>query len=832
MPFADVASWANWNRTTQEPVCPQDVPAVTPGDLPAAEAEGWKLPVPTEGGWEEVTTAELKRRLTKKKDEVLAEHKRTFLQAPLVALMLRSDAQVELPPGVQLRSEGRLRFHGTKRRLLVVHLTATAVAGLRPEGQDERVPVQAFVQLQHLEHLLRAIVDAAKAPDGPCMWPVYLPKLCDALRFTEEAMVAGIEGSMDRLPLWKRVLYWFRIYIPPGGGPFLRIMEQQTGPEVTFGFARNQFFAQQLWVLGAFCLLWVCIGSKPESTGGDRVKFEICKLFVVLWGIFVAFRKQEMTDHMFQEGWQRPLIPNPHYEELDSRVLACWRTWGKMFLIGAPVLIAFTVCVNLTVLGATQLIIYEAFVWGDCAHLDCADPQVKHGFWGWVAEVGTDVLLAILFELFFAVGEALAEWLASLRNHKYEHDHNMSVKMLNLVLAAIERISTFGVMAFVFAPQWEEPPAGDSLDLERPCDDLIFGDGSLFCLQRRLPAPFRREIVRRLLHGPFFTAVFVKILVKVFAPKVAEGLDLLARRTTVDCWRPAKAVVHFVTRVLALIFSHDGDSVGCLDFIRYGWPFSDVVVHGSVQKEEGPMPWEELAACAHDATAAASRVLGTALGRVGALGRVAWSVGGKGKPAPNPVETPEQAPVCAVPVVEQDVAGAEMEQKDLLLRVLDEGVRKPFQPAEELLDIEMSFLWIVFFAQMFPIGVLTMLLGRVTMCKTNMAKLLYAQRRIFPEPSILIRAADIAFVRAAAFGAVGWSAGLTLMTYNDSLWRWNWGARAAVAVIVTLWLIAASGIAMAHSDRGWLVVTSSVGVVMVVGFLVLAYFENRQEGAA
>jgi len=651
----------------------------------------------------------------------------------------------------------------------------------------------------------------------------------------EEVMLAGAGPDREQLQLWQRVLYWLRMYIPPGGGPFLNLLEEQVGPGTAFHFARTQFFAQRLWALALFAILWIIVAPEPPENGEigfQRTKWEVCKLLLLGWGTWVAAGRQRLTRGM-RNKYRRQATPNPAYDPSQKNHKRTQLL--KLSFVAVPVLVVFTLAVNMTVVGITQLIAVETFVWGDCMKLGCVDPVEKHGFVGWLVEVGTDVVLVLLFELFFVLARLLAGWLASLRNYKEKNTLKMATEVLILVLASVERVSTFGVLAFVFAPQWERPPSGDEVDMSRPCNDLWFGSVSLFCLQRRLPTRTRRIVLRRLLNGPFVTAPFIAIIVKVILPKVADWLYALSRRTGANCWRPLKAVADFITRTLACIFAFEHDAVGGPRFLWSGWPFSDLSnirgAHWEEVKLDATAPWEEPTLCvqasirtnfsAAEAAAKGAATLADALAHFGPPPiHLAWHDMPFGGEAAN--DEPEQA--GETPTL--DVTGQDNSREALIDRGLEEGVRKPFEPACELMEAEMTFLWIMLFAPILPRGVIPTMLAHVVEIKSDLTKLLFVRRRPFPEPALVVRTVDRAFIRSAVFGAVGWSAGLSVITYNDNLWRWHWAERAAAAVGVGLWLVVSAAIAMAHADRAWLAVVLAVGAILALLFVMASAFTN------
>lgn len=833
----------------------------------------WTRPISRSGTWAEVTAAELVRRASSKLDAVRAQQKRVLRQAPLVGLLLdcsacaaelagaegdidycgsdgspgsasglgsgddgrlwegRSSAEVRrlLPQSLGVSAECGLTFHGAPRRLLLLHL-AEPPEGAAPAAQLSALRGLAWEAIK----VLQPSPAREEETQGPLVWPIYGSRVCKVVIAMEEAMLTGLVGGAEG-PVWRRILAWLRICTPMGGGPFLRLLHRQFGPSVAFAFAWKQYFTQQLWLLAVLCVVWLFVGGTPSEGFRQWVIWEVCKFVVLVWGVLVAFRWRGLPPGAFAGSGCSPAAVVPvtaaiaAAPTLDAPAQVTGEGGGpipgslwKLILIGAPVLVAFTTVVNLTVLGFTQLMVYEIFIWGDCAVLGCTSPQQKHGYSGLLVEISTDVLLALIFELYFALAQELAERLAALRHIPGCMDFRLSVDILVLVLASVERSGTFGALAFVFVPQWVEPPHGDTIDINGYCGDLWFGSSSVFCMQRRLPAKVRRNLLKKVMKGPFFVAPFIAMLIKVIIPLVARALDRFARNHGKDCWGPCRCVTFFVARTCALIFSYDGDHVGCLRFIFKGWPFGEPTSvrgpNGELEREDPLMAWEDI-----ENLNTANRASSPARG---VLDRAQAAVAQKfnKRVQDSPVST--RASVATVGQV--DVVGQELCRKDLILRALSECARKPFEPESELLEVQMSFLWLLLFSPILPMGILPTLLSQVVKMKTDIAKMLHARRRPFPDDDSCLRSTQMAFVSAAAFGAVGWSIGLSLITYNDDLWRWPWGARAGLAVGLTLWLIAAAAVALAHADRAWLAVVSAVGVALGSSFLVFSYFVNSE----
>jgi len=145
-----------------------------------------------------------------------------------------------------------------------------------------------------------------------------------------------------------------------------------------------------------------------------RVLWELTKVNIILWGCFVAGRKQQflqksqgkahgtvMSELFKLMGKAEDPSPrsemsprqrsnsaitfhntgstsNPDFVRIDCKQLLC--RWAKLLFVVVPVLAAFILLVNGTLLGVAQLLVYLTFIWGDCVNLGCRSPDVKHGF--------------------------------------------------------------------------------------------------------------------------------------------------------------------------------------------------------------------------------------------------------------------------------------------------------------------------------------------------------------------------------------------------------------------------------------------------------------------
>jgi len=374
------------------------------------------------------------------------------------------------------------------------------------------------------------------------------------------------------------------------------------------------------------------------------------------------------------------------------------------------------------------------YVWGDCYHLGCRDPSEKHGFLGVIVEILSDILLAIVFELFFGLENALARWIADLRNYEYRSDYVFCVEVIKLGLCCLERLGFIGSLAFAFVPQWTEPRAGESIALNADCSDLFMGSSSFNCLQRRLPLEQRRLVFEALTKGPFCVAPFVSIIVKVIVPLVVHKLVKISHRPKGSgILESLRCVLFFpwrgLYRILSVIFVYDCDVVnrGCCSYILRGRPFRKI----------------------------------------------------------EP---------CSV-----DLTGSELE---ISKRALSQAQRKVLEPADELLELQMSFLWVVFLMPIRPEGVLITLVARIMAIHFGLVKILYVRRRPFPTSDKVMRQVHSSFMLGVMMGSIGWTTGLSFLTYNDDIWRWGVWGRVAMVSIYSWWVLSVVVVMLVYNSIG------------------------------
>lgn len=688
-----------------------------------------------------------------------------------VLLPLSLKGSVDLPPAcdtgvVKVLARETVEMCGQLSQLLVVQLAAPRVA-----------PCEQLVELRN--HFLPVL-----PAEGVNFWPLHSPGVSAAIFTTEERppkkAASDVKAKLKRWLLGP--FYWLHILVPAGGGDLVKVLLEHYGPSVAMNFAWSLFNLQNLWILAPLAITCAVCNHKffkPDGTQTERILWEAAKLCYVLWGAVVWFRR----------GWfLKPIEPEGEMHRLSSKGAAsmtmsfvdigCWGyfwRWAVLFVAVVPILAMYILLVNGVLLCVAQILVWLTYVWGDCVKLGCRDPQTKHKFLGWLAEVSVDVVLAIIFEIFFAIAPLLAKCFVSLRNYQFRDQKRISMGMLLLVIACIERIGTFGMFAFLFVPQWVEP-TGDVVNLEVNCNDLLLGDCSFFCLQRKLPVAARRAVFERSLRGPFCVAPFICLLMKAIVPRVAELLDRgvrrLQRRMKLGC-----CAISFIVRLLTLFFSYDGDTVGGCTYVRSGWQW----------KRQTQLEAE---------------------GKLEAKGEELESASDKLQPA-----AAAAGPNYARPA-------------DLIQEAILQGARKPWEPECVLLDLETKFVWVLFFGPLYPFGLLLTLGAAFLSVKFDLGRLLIVRRRCLPERDTLVRAQQRAFLRGAVIAALGWSIGLSLLTYNNDLWKWhNW--KTVISIGLASWLGAAASIILVHADVGYSWVAVAVTAVLIMAGIVLTFYGKQ-----
>jgi len=642
---------------------------------------------------------------------------RAVLDSPALVGMLVDPGFLEkekCPEDVQIVSRVSVTFCDSECDLMVLRL--------RDAGQ-----LAPCLQLKKLGDQLHPASKEFRVDGGPWLW-CYKPRLlCRAVLAMDSLHKQDSFYSCIR-----EFLNNARILRSDQCNVFYLELQKRFGRSVAYSFAWSHYYTQCLWILAIFCFLWACLGVSPSEEGkiregSDRIAWEIAKALVAVWSfcvVIVGWNVNNVLDIEDEAG--NPIVSTKNYFAQDETKILNpdykegrhqeGQTWTKMLLIALPLLLLFQGLVMFTMMSWIMLTLYMAYVWGDCVEIskyrECRGPDVKHGFLGVLADIGADILLALLFELLYAICGALAQLVVSFRNYELLENVTYAESMLVAILDGVERVSAFGLLAFIFVPRWSDDedicdPHKTTYDCD--CSDVflysLFGNSALGCLQRRLHITDRRIRFEKALKGPFVVAPFVVIIVKVLSPLLARYLNRCARdahccgllccRFCCSIWRP-------VTRILGLIFYFDGDGVGGICFVAKGWPY------GEIEAEKVEIIDEN-----------ASEILFV------------------------------------------------RESKTSLTTALHEATKKEFEPTGELLELKLNLLLVSCFAPVMPIGAITTLIGWWLDGRFDLIKLLNVRRTSFPTDVDVLHKTHRMFTLCAAFASFTFSIGLSLLTYHE-----------------------------------------------------------------
>jgi len=577
----------------------------------------------------------------------------------------------------------------------------------------------------------------------------------------------------------------------------IHITANHYGGSAAFPFAWTRHYARALWAFIAVLLPPACILGAllrggmmtvelEESTVGslEHVLWEIIKLASVVWMLLVAKYWQSpdlsggmpVRDPRPVEGW------SPRCGNTASAVLAALNAVVVVFVV-----LFIAQCLFVFVFW---LEVYLAYEWGDCINLGCRDAETKWGFLGWLVSITPGILEAILFALYTEVSILVVDLLLWIRNYQFLEARMLFRFAALVTVEAIGKLGTFGILALVFVPEWDDestlsglPPNFSSMTSAEQriarndvdCSDLpdvaIFGRSSLLCLRRRLDSDYRRWLFQAAMKGPFVVAPFVAILIKVLLPIVLQKFQACfwgcERRQRTTGKKPCCScpVTHFIIRAAGLIFAYDGGKVGCLRFLCYGNPFQPE----DTKEAEDKVPDSHAQVIEPDTSSGMSD--GSTHSEL------------------------HDADTNADSTVKGDKLALKPRPK-LIRRAQREVLEKVFNPENIVLDNLLSIQWVGFFAAVWPWGCIPTLAAWILQTRAAFALLLISKRRAFPEPPYALQRVAQVFILVMAHVAALWHVALSIVTYNSRLSTTPAGvivgllAGLWLAVVLLMWLAA------------------------------------------
>lgn len=660
---------------------------------------------------------------------------------PETAVLIRRDVMEEISARV---SEWPIYIAGT-----VNYLGAPCrVFLLRPPSTRDAIPPCTLTA-----NLARQVEDVVKKDHtaGYWVWPVHVPKVAEAVIAKEMAS----SRNYKKCVCLNCVLRVLSIRTPPLDGMFMTTLRNHYGTNVEFAISSTSFYVQCLWGLFPVCVLYEVVYYASPRSWAD-VEYRVMWGCIVVWGAICARRAWwRVQKSYFPSGMTPHSIRRPRSQQ------PLWLRWVCFVFLALPALFCIWLCLFLIFVGVTMLLLDVIYNWGDCFHLGCRDAEMKHGFLGWLVGVACDILLVILFEILAACGGGLADWIGSLRDHEYEHEHKTLVNGILSGFAAFESLAFRGCLAFMFVPQWYPPNESNPSLL---CETWMLKN---WCrTQGNLDVATRRWVFERLTKGPFCVAPFVGILMKVIVPRLTHFLNISVHRRCVAKFRgcvPLRALLRF----LSVIFTYDGDHVGGLfGFPLYGWPFQELKItefHCDVSLPLGELELE---------SDYRGPILPESTSKVVGKPPIATTVGIQ-------AEENQEDRSFGVPLV----------AKEQLKEALQQFVRKEFEPESELLENQLSFMNVLFFGPMMPVGVFFTLGAKILEINFDLVKMMAVRRKVAPQSAAVLRRSLVTFMTGALFSSIGWYLALWLLTYNDRLYEWGmWGP--AILLLALVWMVA------------------------------------------
>eukprot|EP00439_Symbiodinium_sp_Y106_P061208 s1840_g9.t1 len=701
---------------------------------------------------------------------------KTLVKVPAVALMLpmplNDDAQEALrdikQAGIEIVISAETSFWESPRMLYI----------LKIEPDETKSPVG---QLQKFLEVVAEATLPVKPPDGPWLWSLHEPDVAAAL------LVCEVMGDSENC-FW-RLLRNLRILTPVCALEQQRHVKEQYAPSTTYVLAWMNQYTQGIWPLLVLTVPFA-IFVEEDRLNEASWEFYALQAVVILWAIFMIgrsrhrssfvqsyeagesktwaadFNKVKITKRqilrriMSQTGagsefaamvnlslgrvQHHPATQNPDHKKMVHHRL--WVAWCLLLsVLGCLICLVLAGLFLLFTMELKFILIYE---WGDCYHLECHDPAIKHGFSGVLSMIGCDILLALTLNV--ATGElckAFAYRIAKTWNFRSMILRQFVEHFTAITIDIVATIGMFSYLAFAFLPEWETTTPTEWWDSSgcdifwdfqacralRGCDadDQSCCSGTLFCARRR-------EVFEAWLGGLFVVAPFVEILMLFIVP-------LLAYLIHVHC------ELDRLGRLVAFIFLLDGAVLG-LPYIWRGFPFkAPKIIQENVEELE-------VGEDSGDAKEAKEMLYLT------------------DKDHPQGATT---------------IGG--------LFGPLDQRLLRPMDPLDELKLLKLNFLVMVLFAPINPIGVIFQMLARQLDLHSRLPKLLMVRRRGFPTDNRLAHASQNLFGLMILPVAALWHTGLSLVSANPDLHT------EAHGIVVIVWFAIGLGISAAALLGQWLV---------------------------
>jgi len=487
-----------------------------------------------------------------------------------IAVMIPTSAGVGTTDGwaLMLRerflitSEIKLTFCGENHHLYVLRMTGNSM----PQITSSLI-WSSSTEIRRCEINVKGAFDTL--PDGVRIWPLHHQELSNQLLHID------LWGTESSNPHWfQRILEWLHIIRSPSNEVLIESLRNHYGPNVAYCVAWTHIFPQFLWVLSLICSVALLVGAHPDGNKLSLALWFLMLVCVFAWGLAVLVstaRKDRHTLLSLAEG------DGEDFGEGDDLSEQFERSFRVVSVVMLPAFIFF-VAVTCVLLAVIQLKLWISYIWGDCLHLrltgNCMYATYRYGMLGWLANLGANILLAIVFLTLGPVARAIGPPLADMLREESSLKTRIMAVRISTALEIFGKIGLFVILALYFVPKWVANEGSANVDCSHMWGHAIFGESWLRCLHSKITVEERRVLFRDAMVGPLVVAPILETLFKSIIPYLVEQLDTYVRHSDVTFgFGFCAACRDQVARLLALIFAYNRKAVGGFGFVVHGWPF-------------------------------------------------------------------------------------------------------------------------------------------------------------------------------------------------------------------------------------------------------------------
>jgi len=363
----------------------------------------------------------------------------------------------------------------------------------------------------------------------------------------------------------------------------LKSLRVTYGSKIAYCVAWVHLFTRSLWAL--VVMSTVVLFTKSDAAADNMLsKTTWLLLLIVLmcWSLTILWRTSDLKKHPLLDAATSDADEcdfeddDDDDEDDEATVIRHVSHAVKHAQILYFPAFVYTIVVTLLLLSVIQLKLWLAYSWGDCLRIrlqrECMYAVTKHGLGGWLANLGSNILLALIFLVLGPVARGLGVKIA--QDYELSELRTKQVALnVGVTLEVLGKVGTFVFLGLVFVPKWVESEGTRRTNCNHMFGHAVFGESWFLCLHRQITVHERRQIFEDTMIGPLVVAPILIVTFRVFLPYVTYKLDKLSRRT-VCCVEFCDSICDAVIRFFSYLFVYDKSFVGGLAFISQGWPFA------------------------------------------------------------------------------------------------------------------------------------------------------------------------------------------------------------------------------------------------------------------